>query len=77
MLYEVITQEFFFDPDKMDHNMDGTGGVPVRTEADMEALFNASQRGNFPRLRVYSGTKNLLQWAEMSVRTIDNAWGTT
>lgn len=69
-------QEFFFDPDKMDHNMDGTGGVPVRSEADMEALFNASQRGNFPRLRVYSGTKNLLQWAEMSVRTIDNAWGT-
>jgi methylmalonyl-CoA mutase cobalamin-binding subunit len=69
-------QEFFFEPHKMDHNLDGTGGVPVRSEADMEALFAASQRGSFPRLRVYSGTKNLIQWAEMSVRTIDNAWGT-
>ncbi len=69
-------QEFFFEPEKMDRNMDGTGGVPVRTEADMEALFNASQRGSFPRLRIYSGTKNLLKWAEMSVNTINNAWGT-
>ena len=69
-------QEFFFEPEKMDHSLDGTGGVPVRTEEDMIALWKAAQRGNFPRLRVYSGTKNLLKWAEMSVRTIDNAWGT-
>lgn len=69
-------QEYFFEPEKMDKKLDGTGGVPVRTEEDMIALWNAAQRGNFPRLRVYSGTKNLLKWAEMSLRTINNAWGT-
>lgn len=69
-------QEFFFTPNKMDKSLDGSGGVPVRTESDLKKLYNASQTGNFPKLRIYSGTENLLQWAEMSERTIKNAWGT-
>ncbi|MBN2683446.1 MAG: cobalamin B12-binding domain-containing protein [Bacteroidales bacterium] len=69
-------QEFFFEPEKMDKNLDGTGGVPVRSEADLERIFAASRYGNNPRLRIYSGTKNLEKWAEMSLRTINNAWGT-
>ena len=69
-------QEFFFEPDKMDHSLDGTGGVPIRNENDLIRIWQATQRGNFPRLRIYAGTQNLLKWAEMSVRTIHTAWGT-
>jgi len=67
-------QEFFFNPEKMDNNLTGAGGVPVRTENDLKELFYASQRGNYPRLRIYSGTRDLIKWAEMSLRTINNAW---
>jgi len=67
-------QEFFFNPEKMDNSLSGSGGAPIRTEKDLERLYEASQTGNFPRLRIYSGTQDLLKWAEMSVRTIDNAW---
>lgn len=69
-------QEFFFQPEKMDHSLDGTGGVPIRTETDLIRIWKAAQRGNYPRLRIYAGTNNLLKWAELSVRTIHNAWGT-
>jgi hypothetical protein len=69
-------QQFFFEPQKMDRSLDGTGGVPVRNEEDMRKLFAASQYGNYPRLRVYSGTQNLMKWAKLSVKTINNAWGT-
>jgi hypothetical protein len=69
-------QEFFFEPEKMDPGLDGTGGIPLRSEEELILLWRAAQRGNYPRLRIYSGTNNLLKWAEMSHRTIKNAWGT-
>jgi len=69
-------QEYFFEPDKMNRALDGSGGIPIRTEADLELLWQATQRGNYPRLRIYSGTNHLLEWAELSHRTINNAWGT-
>ncbi len=68
-------QEFFFEPEKMDHALDGSGGIPIRSETDLKLLWQAAQRGNYPRLRIYSGTSNLLKWAELSLRTIHNAWG--
>lgn len=68
-------QESFFRPEEMDHGQDGAGGVPLRTEADLEAIYAATRRGNFPLVRCYSGTRDLLSWAEMSVRTIRIAWG--
>lgn len=67
-------QEHFFHPDKMDHSQDGAGGVPVRTPEDMEAIYRASRCGNYPLVRCYAGTRDLMKWAEMSVRTINNAW---
>ena len=67
-------QEFFFRPEQMDPNLDGAGGVPLRKPSDLRKLWKAAQHGNYPRLRIYSGTQDLLQWAEMSVREIDNAW---
>lgn len=68
-------QEHFFHPDEMDHTQDGAGGVPVRSEADLEAIYNRSRCGNYPLVRCYAGTRDLIRWAEMSVRTIKNAWG--
>lgn len=67
-------QEFFFDQEKMDRRLDSAGGVPLRTEEDFRKLYNAAQRGNYPLLRSYSGTKNIIKFAEMLDRTINNAW---
>lgn len=67
-------QEYFFEQDKMDQRLNGAGGVPLRTKEDFKALFDASQRGNYPLLRCYSGTKNLIPFAKMLNETIKNAW---
>lgn len=68
-------QEHFFRPEEMEPGQDGAGGVPVRRAEDLEAIYAATRCGNFPLLRCYSGTRDLLRWAEMSLRTIRNAWG--
>ena len=67
-------QESFFRPQEMDPAQDGAGGVPIRTDRDLLALYEASRRGNFPLLRCYSGTRDLLRWGELTARTIKNAW---
>lgn len=67
-------QEFFFDQENMDDSLSGAGGVPVRNEEDFLDLYNAAQRGNYPLLRAYSGTKNVLRFAEVLQNTINNAW---
>jgi len=67
-------QENFFRPDEMEPGQTGAGGVPIRNIEDMEALYKASRCGNFPLMRCYAGTRDLLKWAEMSVTTIHNAW---
>ena len=69
-------QEYFFEPDQMNPALDGSGGIPLRSAEDLERLWQAAQTGNYPRLRIYSGTNNLVEWAELSHRTINNAWGT-
>ncbi|MDH4179140.1 MAG: cobalamin B12-binding domain-containing protein [Armatimonadota bacterium] len=68
-------QESFFRPHEMDPSLDGAGGVPVRTREDLIRIHDASQTGNFPLLRIYSGTRDLLQWAELATETVHNAWG--
>lgn len=68
-------QESFFRPGEMDPLMDGAGGVPVRTAEDLRKIYQASRRGNFPMLRIYSGTRDLVKWAELATDTINNAWG--
>jgi hypothetical protein len=67
-------QEYFFQAGNMDHSQDGAGGVPVRRPEDLAAIYESTRRGNYPLVRCYSGTRDLLKWAEMSVRTIRNAW---
>jgi hypothetical protein len=67
-------QEHFFRPEEMDANAHGAGGVPVRTEADLEMIYAHTRLGNFPLMRCYSGTRDTLRWAPMLARTIHNAW---
>ncbi len=67
-------QEHFFNPDQMDHAQDGAGGVPIRSAEDLAAIYRSTRCGNYPLVRCYSGTRDLIRWAEMSVDTINNAW---
>lgn len=68
------TQQFFFTPEKMNRDLDGAGGVPLRSIDDFNELYNASRRGNYPLLRCYSGTSDVFKFAEMLKDTIHNAW---
>ena len=67
-------QEFFFHPERMDPLQDGAGGVPVRSRQELVDLYEASRQGNYPLLRSYSGTNDLLPWAALLRLTIHNAW---
>lgn len=67
-------QEHFFRPEEMDPALDGAGGVPLRTPTDLRAIYDATRCGNYPLLRCYSGTRDLIKWAEVQVETINNAW---
>ncbi len=68
------TQQFFFTPEKMNHSLDGAGGVPLRSSEDLHKIYNASRKGNFPLLRCYSGTAEVFKFAEVLINTIHNAW---
>jgi len=67
-------QENFFRPERQNPRRKGAGGVPVRSADDYRALYAASRRGNFPLMRTYSGTDDLIRLAEMYVDTINIAW---
>jgi len=68
-------QEFFFQPHLMNEEKKGAGGVPLRRPEDLKKIYEASRRGNFPLLRCYSGTNNLVEWAHLLKETINIAWG--
>lgn len=68
-------QEYFFQPEKMNTQSDGAGGVPLRTPDDLIGIYQASRCGNHPLVRCYAGTNNLLKWADMLEETINIAWG--
>ncbi len=68
------TQQFFFHPEQRDPRLDGAGGVPVADEAQFEQLYAASRCGNMPLMRCYSGTAEVLRFAEVLQRSIHNAW---
>ncbi|MGQ9610950.1 MAG: cobalamin B12-binding domain-containing protein [bacterium] len=68
-------QEYFFRPQEMPDKGHGAGGVPVRSPSDMRAIYIATRCGNYPLLRCYAGTRDLIKWAEMSAETINIAWG--
>lgn len=67
-------QESFFRPEEMDPLQDGAGGMPVRTEKDFCLLYEATRIGNYPLLRSYAGTRDLLPMGSMLKKTINQAW---
>lgn len=67
-------QEHFFQPEHMNPAQDGAGGVPLRRDEDLAAIYEATRCGNHPLVRCYAGTRDLERWAEMSLRVIHNAW---
>ncbi len=68
------TQQFYFHPDERDPALNGAGGVPVHNDDEFRALKAASQCGNYPLMRCYSGTADVLRFAEVLSATLDNAW---
>jgi len=70
-------QENFFHPERQDPKSKGAGGVPFRTEEDLRRLYAATRRGNYPLMRSYSGTADHLRYADVLLRTINNAWCAT
>jgi len=67
-------QEHFMHPEEMRPEYDGAGGVPVRSEDDLQNIYAASRCGNYPLVRCYNGTRDLMKMAKMLIRTIHNAW---
>ena len=67
-------QEYFFYPELQISERKGDGGVPIRTPEDLRKIYEASRCGNYPLLRCYSGTNDLIKMAEMYVKIIHNAW---
>jgi hypothetical protein len=70
-------QEHFFCPEEMKVLEQGAGGVPIRSKEDLINFYKASKQGNYPLLRCYSGTRNLIKMAELLKNTINNAWCAT
>lgn len=67
-------QQYFFHPEKMHHEFDGAGGVPLRSREDFLRIRQAANHGNHPLLRCYSGTEDVLAYGKLLLETINNAW---
>ncbi|MBM3212645.1 cobalamin B12-binding domain-containing protein, partial [Candidatus Poribacteria bacterium] len=67
-------QANFFHPERQDPSRKGAGGVPVRTPEQFRMLYEASRFGNYPLMRVYAGTDDLIKLAEVYFRTINNCF---
>lgn len=50
------------DPSKY---LAGQGGAPIRSIADLKRLKAATQRGNYPLTRIYTGTDELVELAKL------------
>jgi len=68
------TQQYFFRREERKPEMDGAGGVPVHDADGFRKLKDASQCGNFPLMRCYSGTADVIRFAGVLNETIANAW---
>ena len=67
-------QQSFFRQKEIDSKQDGAGGAPFRCEADFQRMYAASRRGNYPLIRCYSGTRDLIPFSQALIDTVHNAW---
>ena len=68
------TQSHYFHPADQKSELQGAGGVPLRSQADFNALDKARMRGNYPLLRTYAGTRDFIKLGRLYQETIKNAW---
>jgi uncharacterized protein (TIGR01319 family) len=61
---ELLTK-FIRGEEDPDNHLRGQGGAPIRTIEDLKRLKAASQRGNFPMSRIYTGTDELVNLAKL------------
>lgn len=59
------------DPSKY---LAGQGGAPIRTVEDLRRLKAATQRGNHPLTRIYTGTDELVELAKLYESTLNMAF---
>ena len=71
---DQVAQEYLQRPQQLMDAPKGSGGVPIRSKEDLDRIYKISRRGNFPLLRIYSGTQDLIKNAEMFQESIKNAW---
>ena len=67
-------QQWFFQQENMISSEDGAGGAPFRKREDFERMYAASRTGNYPLMRCYSGTRDLLKFSLLFKETLNNAW---
>jgi len=68
------TQSHYFHPEDQQPELEGAGGVPLRSRKDFEALNRARMNGNYPLLRIYAGTRDFIKLGRLYQETIQNAW---
>lgn len=71
---DQTAQEWLQRPKVLNNKPSGAGGVPIRSKSDLTEICKRSRKGNYPLLRIYSGTQDLVQNAEIFQNTIHNAW---
>ncbi len=67
-------QEYYFHQAEMPKGEDGAGGVPIRNEDHLRMMYEATRRGNYPMMRCYSGTRDVLPFSKILKDTLSNAW---
>ncbi|MHA1519650.1 MAG: methionine synthase [Promethearchaeota archaeon] len=67
-------QKWLQHPEYLKTLPSGIGGAPIRNRTHLEKIFQSAQSGNYPLLRIYSGTQDLIPNAKLFQNTINNAW---
>lgn len=58
-----LSQRYFGDP-KAFENQKNDGGVPYKTKEDLQKLYLATRRGNFPSIKPYAHVVNLKEFID-------------
>jgi uncharacterized protein (TIGR01319 family) len=62
---QELLAKFIRGEEEPDRYLAGQGGAPIRTIEDLKRLKAASQRGNYPLTRIYTGTDELIELAKL------------
>lgn len=62
---QELLAKFIRGEESPDKYLAGQGGAPIRTVEDLQRLKAATQRGNFPMTRIYTGTDELVALAHL------------